>query len=153
MNDEKKLQTSLNLCVDDIVKRETVKVKRAHRRNSSLNMQISNRAQWLQGCFIRFKEFVNELSKNSPYEEKFKLWMGKITTLNMMYLSILSTSEFVPVLDSIKNGDNDTKEKINYAINKLCIYFDIDTDYIKEEDYDKLCRYMCLFCQSCIEDN
>ena len=154
MNEENNSKTSQNLCIDDVLKKETVKIKRIHRRNSSLSIEISNKKQWLVGCFLRFKNFINDLSKNTPYKEKFTLWLGKIDSLNMMYISILATSEFFPVLEAIKNDQKkDIIQKVSYAINKICLHFDIDLDYINESDYDKLCRYMCLFCQSCIEDN
>lgn len=148
------LDTSKENTLETIIKTETIKSKRQHRRNSSLSMETSNRKQWLNSCFGRFKKFISDLANITPYKVEFTQWLGKIETLNMMYLSLEVTEDFQPALESIrKMEDNETiRYYIDTAIKRLCIYYDIDLIYISDDDYDRLCRYMCLFCQSLIED-
>ena len=151
---DEKLEQSPTITVENIIQIETIKTKRQHRRNSSLTMEISNRKQWLNSCYGRFKRFIIDLSKTTPYQNNFQQWLLKIENLNMMYLSIEITEDFQPVLKSIKNGESleKTKYYIDLAMKRLCLHHDIDLDYISSHDYDRLCRYMELFCVSSVED-
>jgi len=151
---EQYLDISKENTLDTIIKTETVKTKRQHRRNSSLSLETSNRKQWLNSCFGRFKNFIKTMANTTPYKVEFTQWLGKIETLNMMYLSLEVTEDFQAALQSIKDGQENDKTRyyIDMAIKRLCLHHDIDLDYISDDDYDRLCRYMCLFCQSCIED-
>lgn len=145
--------TNANI-LDNIIKTETIKSKRQHRRNSSLSMETSNRKQWLNSCFGRFKNFIKTMADTTPYKVEFTQWLGKIENINMMYLSLEVTEDFQPALQSIRDDKENeiTRQHIDVAIKRLCLHHDIDLTYISNDDYDRLCRYMCLFCQSLIED-
>ena len=139
---------------EEVIKREDLRVKRAHRRNSSLNFQTCNRRQWLGQAFNRFKSFIDEVSRKTLYTQEFGQWFGKISSINMMWLSLEATEEFQPVLSIIKRGG--TKEErdkaIDEALQRLALLYDLDLEVVSPEDYDKIMRYIALFCVSCIED-
>jgi hypothetical protein len=140
---------------EEVVKRENIRVKRLHRRNSSMSSMTCNRRQWLNSAYKRFQEFIDEVAKKTYYRQEFSQWFGKISNIQMMWLSIDATEDFEPVLSIIKRGGTKVErdEALDIALRRLALYNDLDLDTIQLEDYDKIMRYMALFCVSSIEDN